>query len=390
MAKPLPLLSKGNIRKVVFFIHLWFGLFVGLYFAAVSVTGSVLVFREDLERTQVMPERNFVAPPAPGTKLMPLSEIISGLKAQLTEAKEAELAFVNPPLRPDGAYLMRLTDKGDAQPTTIDPYTGKVIKRYPHGNALLEWADDLHVNLLFNAPGKIANGYGGLLAGLLLLSGIWLWWPATVKQIKLRSTIKKGAPKHRIIADLHNVLGIYPFVALLIVTLTGSMIVFYKPIQDVVVARFGSARIPRAPSVTAALGAQRLPVEQLMAIAEKNAPGSHFVFVIYPTAPKQAFYAYRRSEIGILPDTRIYLDPYNGKVLQIGREATDPTSKRIMRSASGIHFGRWGATSIKIVYFVLGFIPLGLFVTGFLMFIRRRRSKVASQRRKQGKTAMAG
>lgn len=382
--------SKGNIRKVVFFIHLWFGLFVGAYFAAVSATGSVLVFREDLERTQVMPERDFVAPPAPGAKLMPLSEIIGGLKQQLPEAKEAELAFVNPPLRPDGAYLMRLTDKGEAQPTTVDPYTGKVIKRYPHGNKLLEWADDLHVNLLFEAPGKLANGYGGLLAGLLLLSGIWLWWPATLKQIKIRSTFKKGAPVQRVIADLHNVLGIYPFVALLIVTLTGSMIVFYQPIQKVVVARFGSARTPRAPQLSRAPGSRTLPVEQLMAIAEKNSPGSHYVFIMLPTAPKQPFYAYRRSEIGILPDTRIYLDPYNGKVLQIGKEATDPTSKRIMRSASGIHFGRWGATGIKVVYFVLGFIPLGLFVTGILMFIRRRRSKVASQQRKKTKIAAVG
>ncbi|RYG63923.1 hypothetical protein EON80_20225, partial [bacterium] len=387
MARPLSLFSKGNLRKAVFFVHLWFGLFVGLYFAAIGVTGSILVFREDLERTVVMPERDFVAPPSPEAKLMPLAQIIAELKQQLPEVKEAELGFVNPPLQTNGAYLMRLTDGGKAEPTTIDPYTGKVIQRYPHGNKLLEWADDLHVNLLFEAPGKVANGYGGLLAGLLLLSGIWLWWPATLKQIKIRSSIKKGAPAQRVIADLHNVLGIYPFVALLIVTLTGSMIVFYKPIQDVVVARFGSAKIPRAPVVVPKLGAKMMTIDELMAIAERNSPESRYVFVMYPSAPTQPFYAYRRSEIGILPDTRIYLDPYNGKVLQIGKESTDPTSKKIMRSASGIHFGRWGSLGIKIVYFVLGFIPLGLFVTGILMFIRRRRSKVASQKRKKARIA---
>ncbi|RYG57181.1 PepSY domain-containing protein, partial [bacterium] len=219
--------------------------------------------------------------------------------------------------------------------------------------------------------------------------GIWLWWPATIKQIRIRSTIKKGAPAQRVIADLHNVLGIYPFVALLVVTLTGSMIVFYKPIQDVVVDRFGSAKIPRAPVVEPKPGATMLPIDELMAIAERNSPESRYVFVMYPSAPTQPFYAYRRSEIGILPDTRIYLDPYDGKVLQIGKESTDPTSKKIMRSASGIHFGRWGSLGIKIVYFVLGFIPLGLFVTGILMFIRRRRSKVASQKRKKARIAEA-
>jgi uncharacterized iron-regulated membrane protein len=388
MASPLSFLSKASIRKAVFFVHLWFGLFVGLYFSAIGVTGSILVFKGDLESRLVMPERNFVAPPSPDDKLLPVADIITALKAQFPKAGEAQLAFLNPPVKPDGAYLFRLTGEDGTFPTSVDPYTGKVIKRYEHGNALLEWIDELHVDLLYGPAGKVANGWGGLLAGLLLLSGIWLWWPATLKQIKIRSTIKKGAPTHRIISDLHNVLGIWPFVALLVVTLTGSMIIFYKPVQAVMVKRFGSARTPRVPTANPAPGAQRLSIDQLMAIAEENSPGSKYVFVVYPTAARQTFYAYRRAPVGILPDTRIYLDPYDGKVLQIGREKEDPTTKRIMRSASGIHFGQWGYWGSQILYFVLGFIPLGLFVTGILMFIRRRRSKVAHAKRIQAKASV--
>ena len=39
------------LRKVLFQVHLWTGLGVGLYIVVISVTGSVLVYRSELRRT---------------------------------------------------------------------------------------------------------------------------------------------------------------------------------------------------------------------------------------------------------------------------------------------------------------------------------------------------
>ena len=373
------------MRKAVFWVHLWFGLIIGLYFAVISATGSFLVFQEDIEASRMMPERAFVAPPVAGAKLLPLSQVIARLRTEFPDATEDPLAFINPPANPDGAYLFRLTKNKQTLSTTVDPYTGEALHRYGKQDTWLSWIDDLHVNLLLQARGKVWNGYGGLLAGTLLLSGIWLWWPRTLRQLKIRATVKRGAKASRLVSDLHNVLGIYPFLLLLVVTLTGSMIVFYQPIQKVVVSLVGTAPTPPVPAIHPSPGAKRLPIEKLLSIAESTSPHAHYVFVLYPTKPNQVFYAYRRSETGILPDTRIYIDPYTGKLLQVGREITDPRSKQIMRSASGIHFGRWGGPFIKWVYFVLGFMPLGLFVTGVLMYIQRQLSKAKSRVRRAEK-----
>lgn len=38
------------VRKVSFQIHLWVGAGVGLYVGLMSVTGSIIVFRDDLSR----------------------------------------------------------------------------------------------------------------------------------------------------------------------------------------------------------------------------------------------------------------------------------------------------------------------------------------------------
>jgi uncharacterized iron-regulated membrane protein len=39
------------VRKCAFFIHLWIGAGVGLYIVVMSITGSLIVFRNELERT---------------------------------------------------------------------------------------------------------------------------------------------------------------------------------------------------------------------------------------------------------------------------------------------------------------------------------------------------
>ena len=373
------------LRKGVFFIHLWLGLIVGIYFTVAGITGSVLVFREDIETHYMMPERAGVTPPSADAELMPLSKIIARLRTEFPEANDNNFALINPPEQPGGAYFLRLPVGKQLLATTVNPYTGEVIRQFQYADTWLNWIDELHVDLLQEAPGKIANGWLGLLAGLLLLSGIWLWWPKTWRKLKVRSTINTKANAQRIIADLHNVLGIYPFLLLLVVTLTGSVIVFYKPVQKVVVSLVGKPKPQRTPAVVPPPGAQRLPIDKLLPAAEKIAPDSSFVFILFPTQPKQAFQCYKRAKVGILPDTRIFIDPYTGKVLRVESDSTDPLSKQIMRSASTIHFGRWGYLVIKIIYAILGLIPLGLFVTGVLMYVKSRRAKAKQKARRRAR-----
>lgn len=380
------LFSKSRLRKSVLFVHLWLGLIVGIYFTIIGITGSILVFQDDIEAHYIMPERTAATPPAPNAPLMPLSQIIAKLKSEFPDATDADFSLINPPQRAGGAYLMRLPEGKIRKASTINPYNGAVIRRYNPSESWLDWVDDLHVNLLREAPGKVINGYLGLIAGVLLLSGIWLWWPANLRQIKIRSTVKRGANAQRIIADLHNVMGIYPFVLLLVVTLTGSAIVFNRPLQAKVIQLVGKPKSQRTPTIVPPPGAQRLPIDQLLPAAENIDPKSHFVFILFPTKPRQAFQCYKRSDTGILPDTRIFINPYNGEVVSVQREITDPRSRQIMRSMSGLHFGRWGSWTIKVLYAILGLIPLGLFITGVLMWWRKKRAKM--QRNRAAKVAV--
>ena len=47
------------LRRAAFQIHLWVGLFIGLYVVVLSLTGSLLVYRNELDRYLATPHAAF-------------------------------------------------------------------------------------------------------------------------------------------------------------------------------------------------------------------------------------------------------------------------------------------------------------------------------------------
>src|SRR5688500_20272055 len=47
------------LRRAAFQIHLWVGLFIGLYVVVLSLTGSLLVYRNELDRYLATPHATF-------------------------------------------------------------------------------------------------------------------------------------------------------------------------------------------------------------------------------------------------------------------------------------------------------------------------------------------
>ena len=40
-------------RKALFQVHLWLGVILGLYFVVVALTGSIIVYKKEIERSQI-------------------------------------------------------------------------------------------------------------------------------------------------------------------------------------------------------------------------------------------------------------------------------------------------------------------------------------------------
>src|SRR3954468_214581 len=163
------------VRKAVFQVHLWTGLGVGLYILLMCVTGSVLVYRNELF--------GFVTP-------KPLIAVPSGERLTDEQLKQAALraypGFAVTDVRRarnlDQSVDVSLKRGNDAKKRMFDPYTGKDLgNTVPFGIAAVSWLIDLHDNLLGGPTGRIVNAAGGLVMTLLAITGSVIWWPGIQK-----------------------------------------------------------------------------------------------------------------------------------------------------------------------------------------------------------------
>jgi uncharacterized iron-regulated membrane protein len=97
----------------------------------------------------------------------------------------------------------------------------------------MEWLVDLHDNLLAGDTGRLLNGIGGALFMVLILTGVWLWWPGLSHVLR---SLKVGKPQasRRFMLQLHSVLGIVSFALLFVWALTAIYFAFPEPFEGTV------------------------------------------------------------------------------------------------------------------------------------------------------------
>ena len=210
------------LRRALFQVHLWSGIGIGLYVVAISVSGSVLVYRSELRQT-FEPQPRFVA--------------VSGARLDqdaLTAA--AELAYPGWSVsriieRDDPARAVTVTLNRDGSPrqTLFDPYTGEDLGlRLPLPYRLTTWLLALHDNLLFGEIGRDVNGVGAILLTLLGGTGAVIWWPG-VAGWRRALTVDLRANWHRLTWTLHGAIGIWTVVFILLWGATGIYLALPEP-----------------------------------------------------------------------------------------------------------------------------------------------------------------
>jgi uncharacterized iron-regulated membrane protein len=198
------------VRKAIFQIHLWVGIGVGIYVAAISLSGSAIVYRPDVHRR--------VAVAAAGRPRMRSEEV--GQSAQRAYPAYDVLSVVDPQ-RPDQPDVVVLYGRNTAFARLFDPYTGADLGD-PRSltDRVLRWLADLHDNLLSGRTGRTLNGIGALLVVLLACTGAVIWWPG-IKNWRRSITVDRRARFARFNYDLHSAVGFWCSLLVLIWGVSG-------------------------------------------------------------------------------------------------------------------------------------------------------------------------
>src|SRR5215472_1038636 len=149
-------------RAVLFQIHLWVGLILGIYICVIGASGSVIVFEDELTRL-ARPElfRSLAENETALYESFP--EIMADVKNRYPNYELTKIFFPidsEPALQFEG-FLRTPGRQNEFLDVYVHPSTGRVLGTTNH-HFWLSRVRELHVRLLAGRTGLILNGCGGV------------------------------------------------------------------------------------------------------------------------------------------------------------------------------------------------------------------------------------
>ena len=229
------------LRRATFQIHLWTGLAIGLYVVVLSLTGSALVYRNELDRSLSTPRVVFdeQAKPMAADQLKAAAEraypgwTITAVHEGRYQARAGGRGGARRP--PDPTASVVLERGGETKDRLFNPYTGADLgDSTTRGQFFVLWLVRLHDELLMDRPdGPWWNGFLSLVFTLLVLTGLVVWWPG-VTRWKRSLGVKVTAGWRRFNWDLHSALGFWLFAFMLMWGVSGWYLGMPEPLTNLV------------------------------------------------------------------------------------------------------------------------------------------------------------
>jgi len=212
------------LRRALFQVHLWSGIALGLYVLLISVTGSVVVYSNEMFRAAT---REPIISKESGP-LLTDEEITA---AALRLYPEYKVVNVGRMKNPDQAIDVWLRRDEEVKKRLFDPHTGRDLgNSIPAGIRFTSALLDLHDNLFAGPTGRQVNGVGAICLLLLAATGLVIWWPG-IKTWRRSLTIHRGVGWKRMIWHLHSMIGFWSLAFVLVFAVSGIYLAYPEAIQ---------------------------------------------------------------------------------------------------------------------------------------------------------------
>lgn len=364
--------NRAKLRAIAFHLHRWLGLTAGILLCIAGITGSILVFWHEIDRWWLTQRFGAIIP---SSAKAAIPAIVDRLKATYAN-KNLTLSSLTFPFQADDPYIAWLQDTSDRHlQVFVNPYTGQIMGDRQWETSWVGRIYELHYKLLAGDTGLLIMGFVALLTLILGLTGIVLWpgWRrlATGFKIKWHGHIK------RLNFDLHKVFGIITAVFLTFIGFTGfTWNVPQAKVTEAIYAVTLTAK-PADPVSKPIPGKQPLAIAQLLRRADAAVPNAKTTYISFAKKPEEVFSVGKRQsqEIPKYGNTRVYLDRFTGKVIQLDNGMKPSRAEAILNQFGPVHFGTFGGRLTQVLYVFVGLSPSILFVTGSIMWSHRRRVK---------------
>jgi len=366
-------MKSSIIYKKLFRIHSWLGLISGLFLLLLGVSGSILVFRSELNHLLY----DHLVSDSTNQPKVALDSAYHNIIYRYDNIRS--MAIMGNPLIEGHPVEFRVYTSDDKLYTIdllgvlIDPYTGKILREGYYRDFTsfpVNWLLSFHYSFMLGGQGMFITAIFGLTMLASILTGIIVYRKFIWKVILFKVPIK-WKNWRTATSDLHRVVGVWALLLNVVIFFTGFWLnrFMFEPASWVV------KPAPREVSI--------LPfsIDEKLQVVLDSIPGLKPTYIYIPVKNDDQLTFNGSTE---------HDSPFFYSANRIAFNATDGLLTEIVRASNihsvgdwfneayfSLHIGSFGGIFVQVLYVIVGLTPGLLSVTGFMLWYRRK-SKMVS------------
>lgn len=373
--------KKYTFRKLMNDLHLWLGVGSSLILFVVCLTGTIYTFKTEIEEF-IEPEKYEVTI---SDQKYSMADLVAHVEKE-TKGKVNRISFTENASRP---YEINVkTNKEDRRGTNfmVNQYTGKIIgETKGPASEFFMTVFKLHRWLLLDMKiGRPIVGIATLIFTFLCISGLILWLP---KKIKGWKSFKPGfkimwkAKWKRINHDLHNTLGFYSLIFLLIMCLTGltwSFEWYNNGLHKLLTGKEKEARNSGKEKDKKESKDDFVPTisyEEALNIAQNTLPYEGKTIITKPKEKGYEITKYNHDRFNVEASDKLTINALTGSIDKTELFDDLTLGEKISKQIKGLHLGTTYGLFSKIIYFIACLIATSLPITGIFIWINKMKPK---------------
>lgn len=359
------------MKKAAFKIHSYFALYSLLPILVISLTGSILVFKKELDFL-LMPSAATVQ--GEGLSRLPLDDLKHTIDTAFPYHIIGTWEVFDDQHQADAVYLIK-HGTYDWFKVFLDPYHNQILSE-PVGlhDYITDWLVEFHYTFMLDLAG---TGIGAVFAFTMLgiaITGLMMYhrfW-------KLVARLQCSRAKVMLFSDVHKFIGILTSPIFLILSITG----LYWNIS--VIVHELEEHAEHGEIVLTQQGYSRdISLTEIVAQAEQRIEGFTPTYLSLAYEPGSSISVYGKVESGNTLHSNYgsgaHFDPGTGKLTGTWDIRTSAFTTQLLDSFRHLHFGLFGGLFVQILWCIAGLMPLILVITGTYLWAHRRKKRTQSR-----------
>ncbi|UTW59933.1 PepSY domain-containing protein [Kordiimonas sp. SCSIO 12603] len=352
-------------------LHLYLGLTLGLLFALLGLTGSMLAFDDEIVRLMNSDKLTSVEQ----GHMLSLEEATLHMQNWAeTHDTKGELADIQPPTGSDGVYSFNYREgRRNVGAYKMDAYSGEILGEFHFTDTFMFTVMQFHEKFLAGGTGKTITGITAGTAFFILLSGYILWWPKK-RRFKQAFKIKWNANTMRVLFDSHKAFGAALGLVMIVSAFTGFTMAFPE-VFEAPISAFSERTQFQGPFESKDSGGEPLSLSALVMLVDERYSGGTITDIRLPRE-RTATYRLEVKHTGDIHedgDTILLLDQYTGAELINWSPSQMTAADSFFNWMRPLHEAQAFGLIHQILFAIAGLLPPFLYVTGVWMWLKKRK-----------------